>query len=296
MVAMGIKWRRWLVVAALGVMAGWIWFQPDDKLHVTVCDVGQGDGILVVKGQTQVVIDGGKSDRFISCLSEYMPFWDRQIELMVLTNGDADHVTGLIEVLQRYNVKRVMANNLYQDTEVFEVFRAAVEYEDVEVYGPEKGDRIVLGSPDWLLEVLWPEKELGDELVWSDDRVLGANTYDERKANEQSVVLELRYGEFEVLLTGDIGEETEERLLGAELVSEVEILKVGHHGSRYSSSDAFLSKVKPEVAVISTGKNSYGHPTQEAMDRLEAVGAKVLRTDRDGDVEIVTDGKSYWVN
>ena len=121
------------------------------------------------------------------------------------------------------------------------------------------------------------------------------NSYDKNEANEQSVVLRLEYGGFSALLTGDIGSKSEEVLIksGVDLTSD--ILKVGHHGSRYSSTEEFLKAVNPKLAIVSVGKNNYGHPTGEVLKRLEQVGARVLRTDEEGNIEIVSDGERVWV-
>jgi len=121
--------------------------------------------------------------------------------------------------------------------------------------------------------------------------VLGKNT----DVNVVSVVGVLRYGEFEVLLTGDIGFDEEDELLENGNLIDVDVLKVAHHGSKYSRGDEFINKIKPEVAVINVGKNSFGHPTRETLDKLEEVGAKIYRTDLNGDVEIVSDGQKYWI-
>jgi len=122
------------------------------------------------------------------------------------------------------------------------------------------------------------------------------NSYSKTEANEQSVVLKLIYGGFSVLLTGDIGSETEQVLVNSGSNLRSNVLKVGHHGSKFSSSEEFLRAVKPALAVISVGKkNRYGHPTQETLGRLRAVGARILRTDESGHIEIVSDGEKLWV-
>lgn len=295
---------RWVVMALVGVLVGGFFLRPDRNLHVIACDIGQGDAILITHGTQQVLVDGGPNDSVLSCLSRYIPFWDREIEVVVLTNGDADHVTGLIDVLERYEVGKLVANNLIQETARFAAFRETVASQDVEVYAPEAGDVIRVGpstgsGSTLRFNVLWPEDRLGQATIWQDtpsEVVLGANTYSKTTANEQSVVMKLEYGDFDVLLTGDIGFPTEEAMVEASRLEDVELLKVGHHGSRYSSSEAFLEALSPELAVISVGKkNTYGHPTVEAIDRLKASGAKVLTTKDEGSIEVVSDGARWWV-
>ena len=274
------------VIAGLVVLvAGIVWQWPDTKVHVVACDVGQGDGIVIWRGSTQVVIDGGPNNKIVDCLSKFVPFWDRAIELMVLTHPEADHMTGLIEVLERYEVEQLVTGNVGKSTGVFGRFKQAVEGDGVPVHIAVAGEEIRVNGLEF--EVVNPRQI-------EDKRVLGARVMKEG-VNEMSVVLRLEYAEFSALFTGDISSDTEEALInsGADLRSDV--LKVGHHGSKYSSGQAFLAAVKPVVAIISVGKNRYGHPTQEALERLKAVGAKILRTDEAGDVEVVSDGEKVWV-
>jgi competence protein ComEC len=281
------------ILAILIMLASLIWlavfYFPDDQLHLVFCDVGQGDAILIRKGFNQVLIDGGPDERVLQCLSDNLPFWDRTIEMIVLTHPQADHLTGLISVLERYRVQSAVVNNLVNDTERFWVFREALLAGEAEIYHPQAGERIKLADLD--LAVLWPKERLGDALVWqreASESVLGASTYT-GDLNETSVVLKLSYGDLDALLTGDIGQQTEKEIEAG----DIEILKVAHHGSKYSTSEEFLEKVKPKLAVISVGKNRFGHPTGEVLERLLSVGAKILRTDQAGEIEIVSDGTKW---
>ncbi len=281
-----------LVLLVLGVALEW----PDNKLHVVACDVGQGDGILIWRGFSQVVVDGGPNEKIIDCLSDYIPFWDRRIELVVLTNGDADHMTGLIDLVERYKIDQMITNNLVKDTERFKAFRLAVVKAGLPVYAPKMGEEVKVNG--LRFKVLWPEERLGEAVVWienADEKVLGVNSYSQSEANEQSVVMKLEYGNFEALLTGDIGSKSERVLINSGLNLRSDVLKVGHHGSRYSSSEAFLEAVKPQLAVISVGKNRYGHPASETLERLKFEGIQVHRTDEQGNLEVVGDGKKMWV-
>lgn len=292
-----------LVILVVGFVLEW----PDGRVHMVVCDVGQGDGILIWQGFFQAVIDGGPNEKMVECLSKYVPFWDRRIEMVMMTNGDADHMTGLISLFKRYKIDQMIANNLVRDTGRFGELRKEIMEEKVAVHAPQQGEVLRLrsgsspsaSSGPWLrFDILWPEERLGDKLVWTsqaDERVLGANTYSQSKGNEQSVVVRLVYSDFSALLTGDIGSGTERVLINSGRALRSDILKVAHHGSKYSSASEFLRAVKPALAVISVGKNNYGHPTKEALERLKGVGAKIMRTDQDGDVEVVSDGEKVWV-
>lgn len=275
--------RTKIVLIGLALVIGLIWAAifslPDDRLHLVFCDVGEGDAILVYKGLTQILIDGGPSQEVLNCLSNHLPFWDREIEIVVATHPDADHITGLIDVIERYNVRYFVLNSVGKDTAAYEEFKRAVLEEKASIYFPEEGDKISLETIQ--LSVLWPK---------SQEKVLGAMTR-EREVNETSVVFQLSYGNFDVLMPGDISSEIES-LLDLE---DVEVLKVAHHGSKYSTSEEFLKESQPELAIISVGKNPFGHPAKEVLDSLKKLGIKTLRTDEEGEIEIVNDGERWGV-
>lgn len=288
-----MKTKRLLSILVLLVGLIWaaVFYFPDNNLHLVFCNVGQGDAILVKKGFNQVLIDGGPDERVLECLSDNLPFWDRTIEMVVLTHPQADHLTGLISVLERYNVGHFVVNNIVNDTERFWRFREALIEEGTEIYNPKVGDKIKIAGMSFT--ILWPEEELGNPLVWKRDesreKTLGASTYF-GNLNETSIVLRLGFGNSCALLTGDIGQATESQL---DRVGPCQVLKVAHHGSKYSTSAEFLKKTQPDLAVISVGKNRFGHPTEEVLARLTSTGAKILRTDQNGAIEIVSDGRRW---
>jgi len=252
-----------------------VWQWPDNRqLQINFCDVGQGDSSLVSLGNFQLLVDGGPDNKVLSCLGKVMPFWDKTIEMVVLTHPQADHMTGLIEVFERFKVQRFMASKAASPTAEYIALSQVVKEENCEVGEFLQGEAVKVGQ--LKLTVLWPKK--GKEV---------------KDVNELSSVIMGSFGELDFLLTGDIGEK-EEKLIMDEL-KPVEILKVAHHGSKYSSSQVFLETVKPQVGVISVGKNYFGHPTEEVLGRLEAVGSKVLRTDQQGTVRIISDGKNWWL-
>jgi len=252
---------------------------PDQKLHLVFCDVGQGDAVLIYQGQNQVLLDGGPDSSVLTCLANHLPFWDRQIELMVATHPDDDHLTGLIDVLERYDVSQLVVNSTGKDSAVFKEFKQAVAEEGLKIHFPKKGEKIKLGSLS--LMVLWPQSQAD---------VLGATTL-EKAVNELSLVFKLSFGEFDALLPGDISTQVEDKLD----LEEVEVLKVAHHGSKYSTSPEFLFKTSPELAIVSVGKNPFGHPTEEVLERLGSLGIKILRTDLQGEIEVITDGQKWGI-
>jgi competence protein ComEC len=276
---------------ALALTLGAVFSLPDDKLHLIFCDVGQGDAILITKGTTQILIDGGPNQKVLTCLANHLPFWDRTIEMVVVTHPDNDHLGGLPDVIGRYNVTQLVSHSLVRDSAIFWTFRDEVIEKKISVYSPKAGDKIQLGGIS--LEILFPLEKLGDELVWqpeAETKVLGAYSYP-TNANDVSLVSLFSYGDFDALLPGDIGSQNEGVI---ETDKEIEVLKVAHHGSKYSTSEEFLARLDPDLAVISVGNNSFGHPTSEVLERLRNLGVEILRTDINGEIEVVSDGKSWY--
>jgi len=260
-------------------------FWPDQKTSLIACNVGQGDAILLTKGFTQVLIDGGPNQKVLDCLNKNIPFWDREIELVVNTHPDKDHLGGLVDVINRYQVKKIIANSQPVESKVFQEFHQQVLDRKIPVYSPHKGDQIKVSG--LVMEVLWPSEKIGDSQIWEQDlayaekeevNILGAVNL---KPNDYSIVLHLRKNDFDILLTGDITDRIEKELIKDNQFHDIEVLKVAHHGSKYSSCLEFLKAVNPGTAIISVGKNPWGHPTPEVLERLRSIGAQILRTDQD---------------
>ncbi len=275
------------------ILLGWWWQEkPDGNLHVVFCDVGQGDAVLVSKGEVQMLIDAGPSGIVMDCLDNNVPFWDREIEVVVNTHPDRDHIGGLDEVMEKYEVGKLVINGVRGGNEDSRRVLELVREREVEVVIPRAGDKIVMGEVEF--EIWWPEEKQGEVLAWR-DMDYGVEEK-EGEMNQMSVVGLLSWGDFEVLLTGDIGQAEELALKRMGVLKRVDVLKVAHHGSKFSSSEKFLETVRPNEAVIMVGaKNSFGHPTEEVLMRLERVGSRIWRTDEQGEIEIVSDGLVYWV-
>jgi len=309
----GNFFRRPIFWSSLLLILLWIavFSLPDQKLHLVFCDVGQGDAILVSYKQNQILIDGGPDNRVLSCLGHHLPFWDRKIEMIVLTHPEADHFTGLIDVIKRYSVNYFVSNNLTNDNPSFwELYRLVLE-KKIQVYSPKIGEKIRIRPLSFL--VLWPKETLGDKNIWLGNTFfaheyagLESSPVELEKAskfaqndylakyvgdlNETSIVLKLSFGNFKTLLTGDLPSKFENQL---DLTS-VEVLKVAHHGSQTSTSQTFLEKLKPRLAIISVGKNNFGQPSPEILERLNNLKIRTLRTDQNGEIEIVSDGKRWY--
>jgi competence protein ComEC len=257
---------------------------PDDRLRISFLDVGQGEAILVQKGSQQVLIDGGPSPQALTvALGDEMPFWDRTIELVALSHPHADHLTGLVEVLERYKVEQVLDTGLESELPIYDEWLRVIEEKNINCTAAQAGQEINLGD-GVIISVLHPPTtpltDTGSDI------------------NNNSLVLRLSTGRVSFLLTADIEWEAEFELIaqGAELSSTV--LKVAHSGSASSTTPEFLAAVNPTVAVISVGEeNPFGHPHNEVIDRLEQrLGAEnIFRTDEQETIEFITDGERLWV-
>lgn len=262
---------------------------PDNNLHISFLDVGQGDAILIHKGNQQVLVDGGPSPQAITLeLSPKMPFWDRTIELVVLTHPSADHVTGLVEVLNRYQVKQVLYPDLDYDSSIYDKWLGLVKAKNIKYTIAQAGQEIDLGD-GVVIEVLNPPiTPLSDT---------------ESDVDNNGVVLRITMGEVSFLLTADIMWEAEFELIAHRASLNSTGLKVAHHGSDTSTTPEFLAVVNPRVAVISVGEdNPFGHPSQEVIARLEEkLGSENIyqtydkKTDEHHTIEFITDGERLWV-
>ena len=256
---------EFLVAAAVWLAASSV----DDKFHLIACNVGQGDAILAVYGRTEILVDGGPDRKVLDCLGKYMPFWDRTIELVILTHPEKDHYGGLTDVFTRYHIDNFMFNDLQVSSPDYQALLSLVGGSVGRVIRPLKGQHLRLGLMS--LDIENPDATPKTEL------------------NLYSVVAELRFGGFSSLLTGDIPNFT----FGAK--HHVQYIKVPHHGSKNGLTASLLEETTPDLAVISVGVNTYGHPSPETLKMLNEYGVKYLRTDQVGDVEIISDGKNWKV-
>ena len=282
------KWKRtkyrfvWFVlILAIGVMA----YRPTGQLDITMLDVGQGDGIYLrgPKGTTYF-IDGGSSDE--SGLGKYCiePFLESQgtgvLDYVFITHGDSDHYSGIEEMLARQDVgiqiRNLVLPSLYkQDRDLLELARVA-QASGVDV--------LVINARECLKEGGFSITCLQPTM---DDKELAGNA--------GSMVLEVKYGEFSMLCTGDVEGKGEEQLLQKVAGKEYDVLKVAHHGSKYSTSERFLKLCSPDIALISAGKdNRYGHPHEELLKRLENADCKIYNTQENGAIMLETDGNLYY--
>jgi len=255
-------------------------------LEVSFFDVGQGDAILVETPRGhQILIDGGPDFSVLEKLGQEMPFYDRSIDLIILTHPEHDHIAGLIEVLKRYRVDNILWTGVLRDTAEYREWLKLIEKEGAEVKIAQLGQKItcsrrLLGQQ--VFNILNPLENLEGKKV--------------QNSNNTSIIAKLIFNENSFLFTGDAYKSVERKLLEKEINLDSDVLKVGHHGSKTSTSEEFLEQVLPEIAVISAGlENRYGHPHQETLATLNKYDIKVLRTDKEGDIKIISDGYNLKV-
>ncbi len=255
--------------------------RPQD-LKVVFFDVGQGDSIFIETPQGhQILIDGGPSSAILEKLAKEMPFYDRTIDLIILTHPEHDHYFGLFEVLKRYEVENILWTGVIRDTAEYQEWINLIEKEGANLLIAEAGQKIILQKdPLIFMEILHPFENLAGQEI--------------KNSNDTSIVTHLFFEDISFLFTGDIIKKVEAKLVEQGVDLDSEVLKVAHHGSKTSSSLEFLEAVSPEIAVIQVGKdNSYGHPHPEVLANLEQFGIYILRTDIDGDIKIVSDGNNF---
>jgi len=264
-------------LSALGIEA---FGQPTEVLTVTFLDVGQGDASLIeTPDGVQMLIDGGPDGTVLRRLAHELPLFDRTLDIILGTHPDKDHIGGLVDVLKRYQVGQIITTENTGETMVASSYQKGLVQEGALVTMARAGQVYQLGAST-TLTILAPK---------NDPVMLESNT--------ASIVAKLSYGEIDFILTGDAPSSIEEYIVsiyGDALRTEV--LKLGHHGSKTSSSEIFLDKVVPKFAVVSAGKdNSYGHPHKKVIDAVSARGIEIISTADSGSVTFITDGVDLWL-
>jgi competence protein ComEC len=271
-------------------------------------DVGQGDSILIISPEGKVVlVDAGDTGRGKAVLADLKEAGVEAIDLFIATHAHADHIGAADEVMKAIPVRAVLDSGVQSEargddsntnanrraastrrnvvlptTKAYQDYLAAIEARGAQFTRAEPDQRFEIGGGA-VITVLAPSQPL----FTADELRSGGNV-----PNANSVVVRLDYGDFSMILTGDAEAQTEARIMRAGKDVRARVLKVGHHGSRYATSEDFLRRVKPEIALISDGEtNRYGHPNQEVLDRLRAANVRVYRTDLQGDITITTNGK-----
>lgn len=263
-----------------------VWWQGRESGIVTVTyfDIGQGDSILIqTPSDHTILIDGGPDSSVLSTIGRQLPFYDHTIDLVVLTHAHSDHVAGLVDVLKRYEVRSVLFSNVEHSSPDYLEWKELLSEKGIQSLFPIAGQVFEFGGV--RLEVLYPFGDFGGEPP--------------KDLNATSIVTKLEYQDTSFLFTGDATTEVEEQLLYAypDSTLDSDVLKVGHHGSKYSSSIEFLRAVNPDAAIIQVGEgNSFDHPHRLILQRLKGLGIPALRNDLLGTIEVKTDGKKIFID
>lgn len=262
-------------------------------LEVIFFDVGQGDTIFIETPQNQqILIDGGPDFTILEKLAKEMPFYDRTLDLIILTHPEKDHLAGLLEVLKRYKIENILWTGIVRETPEWQEWESLIKKEGAQIKIVKAGQKITFetGESKIIFNIFHPFENLEGQKF--------------ENSNDTSIVASLVFGDVSFLFTGDITKEVERELVIREnscsnsckfTSLDSEVLKVAHHGSKTSSSQEFLNKVLPRIAVIQVGKNNYGHPTSEVLANLSQFGIEILRTDEKGDIKIFSDGANLKI-
>ncbi len=288
MVTVYMSYHRRTLSVLFGLLAALIaagvLLQPvknDGKTHMYMLNIGQGDSFLIVAANhKKLLIDGGRDTTVLSELSKVLPVGDQTIDVMIATHPDADHIGGLQYVLQRYHVGLFLTSEVLTDTKTFTDLYKELLKEHIPSYYVRHGMILTLDAvTGTTFTVLFPDR---DTSGW--------------QTNPASVVGKLQTGNRSILFTGDSPSSVEHFLVQAEPQAlHADVLKLGHHGSKYSSSTEYLQVVAPVLGLISAGiDNKYGHPNVETLGRLQDLHIPWISTQQKGTVELTTDGTAQW--
>lgn len=247
-----------------------------DTMEVHFIDVGQGDATLIKCGEHSMLIDTADDSKGTAIQNYLQKQNVEKLDYLVLTHPDADHIGGAPVVITKFNIDKVFVSNFEKDNKTYQKLIQTLDNKRLKYETPEVGSQYTLGTA--VITILAPNKK-----------------YD--NPNDASIALTIQNGNNKFLFTGDAGENAEKDILNSDLDISADVYKVGHHGSKYSTSEKFFEEVNPAYAVISCGENnSYGHPHAETLNTLRSYGVKVYRTDEDGTIIATSDGKNITFN
>jgi len=269
------------IAAALivGLIISVVAEQPDGKLHVNFYDVGQGDAALIETPENhQILVDGGPNSTILSKLSEDLPFYDKSLDMVIITHPHADHIDGLIDVLEHYKVGEILMTGVNYNSSDYTELKSLIKDKEIPIKIAFSGQEISWGDGP-IIKILEPEKSLRGKRV--------------ENLNNSSIVLKIEYQKKSELLTGDFEKSAQDKISASYLTNfRANVLKVPHHSSKNALNERFLLAVRPEYLIISVGaQNYYGHPAKDILDLLSKYS--VYRTDQEGDIytSVDTNGK-----
>ncbi|KKR21272.1 MAG: hypothetical protein UT48_C0010G0020 [Parcubacteria group bacterium GW2011_GWE2_39_37] len=270
-----------LVVVISAILIGFF-YKEKDFLEIDFLDVGQGDSILIKAPTGQnILIDGGPDNSVLRRLSENLPWWDRQIDLMVLTHPHDDHVGGLIEVLKHYQIKRILYTGVVHSSPSYLAWLEQIKKRNVVLTIIDRPQTIYF-SPDCKMVYISPQESLVGKSVTN--------------LNNSSLIAKVEYKKVSALLVGDAEAEIEEGMMARGQDLSAGLIKIGHHGSDTASSEEFIRAVKPSFGVIQVGKdNSFGHPSKRTLKKLERNNVSVFRNDLQGTIRMSSKGDKWQI-
>ncbi len=282
--------KLFLILTAASIAVWFLVLIPIEGkvLEVNFFDIGQGDAILIKTPKNQtMLIDGGPNNRVLEKLGKNLPPFQKKINIVILTHPHADHVLGLVEVLRRYEVELLILNGDELKTEIYSEFLKVTKEKNIKVIIAKEGMAVHF-SDDLEFDIISPSKDSGDLVFGKKSESFGVGGND---VNDSSIVGKLIFNNFSVMFMGDATSKIENKLLAYGNGLKSDILKVGHHGSKYSSSFNFLNAVSPKAAIIEVGaKNRYGHPSPATLSRLKMFDINIFRTDENGDIKVISNG------
>jgi competence protein ComEC len=290
------KKQTLIILAGLCFLNFFAWqavfnFNQNNFLEIIFFDVGQGDAALIRTPENHLIlIDGGPDSTILEKLAQEDYFWNQKIDLIVLTHFHKDHFFGLKKVIEKYDVQTILSTNAIEKTPAFDQWLEIISESKAEIIRARAGQTVKTGN--FSINILYP--------------LINLEGIEIKDANLCSIVLRIVFQDNSFLFMADAYQSIEKELISKEkfcqenndyfcsvMVLKSDVLKVGHHGSKTSTSQEFVEKVSPEIAVISVGQNNnYGHPSEQTLDVLEKYDITVLRTDLIGDIKILSDGKN----
>lgn len=280
---MKIKFKNLLIIILFSILIFLLintkesTYENLDELEINYIDVGQGNAVFVRNKDKSLLIDGGNR----SNSSYYYNFIKnknlKKIDYMIASHYDEDHISGLISILENFEVINVLAPAYKKETKIYNSFKRSFSNSNAKVINPKQGDKFYLG--DAKVEIFWPK------------------AYKNGVDNDNSIVVKISYGNMSFMFPADASKNVEDQLIYSGYNLKSDVLMLGHHGSKYSSSKEFLEEVNPKLAIISVGKyNRYKHPSTEVLKLLNKENIKILRTDLDGNITIKCDGNKIKIN
>ncbi len=262
------------IISLIIVFMVFLSHMTNSRTKIVFCDVGQGNAAYIrIANKYDLVIDTGPDKSVLQCLGKHMPFYDREIELVVITHSDYDHYGGTTALIDRYKIGQISINNLNKDDPRLKKLKNKILVNGIKTVSRYRGDKVKLG--DGLITFYWPSVD-----------------FNSKDGNDDSSIFDYREGGFRLLFTGDSPPDSLNRLTYRD-VMDTDILMVPHHGSRNGTTEKLLRLADPDIAVISVGKNNpFGHPHKSILDLIKAKKIKILRTDEDGDIKFILGGST----